>query len=106
MKEKPGNEVVLQNDLYHTCLHDVSSTRQSSRARIFNMAMCGEEIDFRQEAQSIISDINFAVQHIDVSRTLDNSKDCVYMNIVTLEGLTMCVRLSTGGLKVQYDTMT
>ena len=94
---------MLQNDLF---THAYTTCYQNVKARIFNMAMCGEEIDFRQEAQSIISDINFAVQHIDVSRTLDNSKDCVYMNIVTLEGLTMCVRLSTGGLKVQYDTMT
>ena len=62
--------------------------------------MCGEEIDFRQEAKSIISDVSFAVQRIDVSTTLDNSKSCVYMNIVTLEGLTMCVELNTSGLKV------
>ena len=65
------------------------------------MALCNEEIDFRQEAQSIISDINFAVQHIDVSRKLGSSKDCVYINIITLEGLTMCVRLNTCGLKVR-----
>jgi hypothetical protein len=74
---------------------------ESSRARVFNMAMCGEEIDFRQEANAIISDINFAVQHIDVSSSLERSKDCVYMNIITLEGLTMCVRLNTCGLKVR-----
>ena len=68
------------------------------------MAGCVEEIDFRQEANSIISDISFAVKHIDISSKLNKSKDCVYMNIVTLEGLAMCVQLDTNGLKV-FETL-
>ena len=69
-----------------------------------NMAGCVEEIDFRQEANSIISDISFAVKYIDISSKLNNSKDCVYMNIITLEDLAMCVQLDTNGLKV-FDTI-
>ena len=64
------------------------------------MAMCREEIDFREEAKSIISDVSFAVQRIDVSTKFNNSKECVYINLVTLEGLKMCVQLDTCGLKV------
>jgi hypothetical protein len=80
-------------------LHKVF-TNFKARVLVFNMAAFGEEIDFREEAKSIISDISFAVRRIDVSRTLDNSKDCTYMNIITLEGLTMCVQLNIHGLKV------
>ena len=64
------------------------------------MALCEEEIDFREEARSIIADVSFAVRNIALSKSLENSRDCVYVNITTLEDKTVCVQLDTSGLKV------
>ncbi|XP_046844481.1 GSK3-beta interaction protein-like [Xenia sp. Carnegie-2017] len=67
-----------------------------------NMANCcdSDEIDFKKEAESIISDIRFAVRSIDISKKLISTKQCVFINIVTREDSVFCVQLSTNGLKV------
>ena len=68
---------------------------------VLNMAMCGyQEIDFREEAKSIITDVSFAVQRIALSEKLKNSKECAYLNIITLEDREMCIELDMNGLKV------
>ena len=65
------------------------------------MAMSGyQEIDFREEAKNIITDVSFAVQRITLSEKLENSKECAYLNIITLEDREMCIELDINGLKV------
>lgn len=61
-----------------------------------------QEIDFRVEAQGIIKDIAFTVDHIKVSDQLPSSPECVYFNIVTKETNSYCVQLCVQGFRVSY----
>lgn len=59
-----------------------------------------EEIDFRIEAQSVIKDISFAVDQIQVSQKLPSTLECAYLNIQTKEKNIYCVQLCVQGFRV------
>src|SRR6056300_1113166 len=61
-----------------------------------------EEIDFRQEAQGVIKDISFAVDHIQVSNRLPSTLECAYLNIQTKEKDSYCVQLCVQGFRVGF----
>lgn len=52
------------------------------------------------EAEAIIKEISFAVSEIQLSEKLEQSVNCVYMNLTTKEQKSHCVQLSGQGFRI------
>ena len=60
----------------------------------------------RCEAEAVISDISYAVKHIQISSTLQSTGDRIYLNIHTKEDQSFCMELSARGFRIvghQYN---
>lgn len=55
---------------------------------------------WKNEADSIITDVKCHVREIAVSPKLGSSNSCIYLNVTTLEGLKFCVEVSGSGFSV------
>lgn len=66
------------------------------------LKMCDEEeiIDWKTEAQGVINDIKAHVDSILISEVLQSDETKIYLNVVTLEHETFCVRLDAEGFIV------
>uniref|UniRef100_A0A182MSF3 GSKIP domain-containing protein n=1 Tax=Anopheles culicifacies TaxID=139723 RepID=A0A182MSF3_9DIPT len=57
-------------------------------------------IDWTQEAEAVIQDIAQHVKDISLSKALPPTRTESYINITTLEGKHMCVKLNAEGLQI------
>lgn len=64
--------------------------------------MCDEEeiIDWKTEAQGVINDVKVHLSSIQVSNVLPSDETKIYLNVVTLENESFCIRLSNEGFIV------
>ncbi|XP_050075867.1 GSK3-beta interaction protein [Anopheles maculipalpis] len=60
-------------------------------------------IDWTQEAEAVIRDISQHVQEISLSTELSATRTESYINITTLDGKQMCVKLNAEGLQIVGD---
>ncbi|XP_043552813.1 GSK3-beta interaction protein [Chiloscyllium plagiosum] len=61
----------------------------------------GAEVkDMRVEAEAVVNDVNFAVRHMAVSKSLPIGEDVAYINVETKEGNRYCLELTEAGLRV------
>ena len=58
------------------------------------------DLNLADEVDFIKNDINFAVEHIDVSAKLPEKDGKIYINIQTKEQQKFCVELSSAGFQV------
>ncbi|XP_038677757.1 GSK3-beta interaction protein isoform X2 [Scyliorhinus canicula] len=56
--------------------------------------------DMRVEAEAVVNDVNFAVRHMAVSKSLPVGEDVAYINVETKEGNRYCLELTEAGLRV------
>lgn len=54
----------------------------------------------RVEAEEAIKDISYAVDSVQISSVLPNTRNNVYLNLKTKENQTYCVQLSVQGFRV------
>ncbi|XP_069771940.1 GSK3-beta interaction protein [Narcine bancroftii] len=54
----------------------------------------------REEAEAVIHDVSFAVNHMAVSTMLPVREDVVFINVETLERNRYCLELTEAGLRV------
>ena len=59
-----------------------------------------DEKVLRIEAQEIVKEVAFAVEKVEISKTLPSSEDLVHLNIQTKENTSYCVELSVRGFQV------
>ena len=67
-----------------------------------------ETFDLKEDARLIVEEVAFAVDHIELSKLLESSDNCMYLNLTTKEKNTYCVQLSIQGFRVvgrQYDKL-
>lgn len=63
--------------------------------------MSDPELDnWIEEANSVINDIKGHVTNIQISQTLENTNQKVYLNVITLENKKFCIELSARGFRV------
>lgn len=69
--------------------------------------MCDEEeiIDWKTEAQGVINDVKAHVRSIEVSDVLKSDATKIYLNLVTLENQSYCIRLDNEGFIVAGQGM-
>ncbi|XP_035912663.1 GSK3-beta interaction protein-like [Anopheles stephensi] len=60
-------------------------------------------IDWKQEAEAVIRDVAQHVRHISVSTDLPPTRTESFINITTLDGKQMCVKLNAEGLQIVGD---
>ena len=60
-----------------------------------------EEKVLKIEAQEAVKEISFAVDYVEISKVLEQTVDCVYMNLKTKEGDCFCVELTVQGFRVK-----
>uniref|UniRef100_UPI00398F61CE GSK3-beta interaction protein n=1 Tax=Pristiophorus japonicus TaxID=55135 RepID=UPI00398F61CE len=56
--------------------------------------------DMRVEAEAVVNDVNFAVSHMAVSKSLPIGEDVAYINVETKERNRYCLELTEAGLRV------
>uniref|UniRef100_A0A182WPN2 GSKIP domain-containing protein n=1 Tax=Anopheles minimus TaxID=112268 RepID=A0A182WPN2_9DIPT len=65
---------------------------------------CDENIiDWTQEAEAVIQDIAQHVRDISLSKELPTTRTESYINITTLDGKHMCVKMNAEGLQIVGD---
>ena len=57
-------------------------------------------LDYKEEAQLCLDEIAYALKDGQLSSSLPSDSHCAFVNLTTREGLTVCVRLSSGGFRV------
>ena len=60
----------------------------------------GEERLLSVEAEAVIREVSFAVDHVSISDKLPNNTEVVYLNIRTKESKIFCVRLTIQGFAI------
>ena len=55
----------------------------------------------RIEADAAVQEVGFAVKHVEISRTLPQTNERVYMNLTTKETQSYCVEFSVQGFRVR-----
>lgn len=58
-----------------------------------------DEQGWREEAQGVINDVKDQVKLIEVSKSLQSSNSCIYLNVETLEGEKYTFELTVHGFK-------
>ncbi|XP_023214484.1 GSK3B-interacting protein-like, partial [Centruroides sculpturatus] len=61
-------------------------------------------ITWREEAESVINDVKFAVSSISISEILPLTERIVYLNIETKENRKMCLEMSPRGFRVVSES--
>ncbi|XP_032883380.1 GSK3B-interacting protein isoform X2 [Amblyraja radiata] len=56
--------------------------------------------DMKVEAEAVVNDVNFAVNHMAVSKMLPIREDVAYINVETKERNRYCLELTEAGLRV------
>ncbi|XP_059816469.1 GSK3-beta interaction protein isoform X2 [Mobula hypostoma] len=56
--------------------------------------------DMRVEAEAVVNDVNFAVNHMAVSKMLPIREDVAFINVETKERNRYCLELTEAGLRV------
>lgn len=60
--------------------------------------------DMKVEAEAVVNDVNFAVNHMAVSNMLPIREDVAYINVETKERNRYCLELTEAGLRVRVAT--
>ncbi|GCB83623.1 hypothetical protein scyTo_0024228, partial [Scyliorhinus torazame] len=107
---KLANLQSLQKDQYHIQTMDCEpQDLKQSMVNNFCEVADWEERDFegadvkdmRVEAEAVVNDVNFAVRHMAVSKSLPVGEDVAYINVETKEGNKYCLELTEAGLRVR-----